>query len=307
MEPATFAPVNAVAGFPCTLAGHTLRPSMIHPLLLALDRGDVEGWFRDHGTAVVGTLALTLVGAFLVRRLVPRALRPAVSRQMSARPAEEIDRRVATLSGVIVHSAEVVLAGFALFTILPELGFDIRAVLAGVSITAIALGLGAQTLVKDAINGIFILSENQYARGDVVTIAGVTGTVEDVTLRRTLLRDFDGVQYTVPNSSVTVAANFTRDYSHVRVTIPVAMTSDITQVRRVADEVGQALADEPEYRDLIIAPPGYLRVDSIDMMGGVAVQVNGRVQPGRQWEVAGALRARLLEAFQREGIHTPWG
>ena len=128
-----------------------------------------------------------------------------------------------------------------------------------------------------------------------------------MTLRRTLLRDFDGVLYTVPNSSVAVAANFTRDYSHVRVTIPVAVTSDLSQVRRVADEAGQALADDPEYRDLIIAPPCYLRVDGIDMMSGVAVQVNGKVQPGRQWEVAGVLRARLLEAFQREGIRTPWG
>ena len=280
---------------------------MIDPLLLALDRGDVEDWFRDHGTAVVGTLALTLLGAFLARRLAPHALRPAVTRQMAGRPAEEVERRVATVSGVIVNSADVVLAVFALFTILPEFGFDIRAVLAGVSITGIALGLGAQTLVRDAINGLFILSENQYARGDVVTVAGVTGIVEDVTLRRTLLRDFDGVLYTVPNSSVSVSANFARDTPHVRVTIPVAMTSDLSQVRRVADEVGQALADDPQYRDLILAPPCYLRIDSIDMMGGVAVQVNGKVQPGRQWEVAGVLRARLLEAFQREGIRTPWG
>jgi small conductance mechanosensitive channel len=279
---------------------------MIYPLLLAFDRDGIADWFRDHGTAVLGTIALTLFAAFLVRRLVPRALRPAVARQMAGRAEEEIDRRVETLGGVIVHASEVVLVGFALFTILPEFGFDIRAVLAGVGITSIALGLGAQTLVRDAINGIFILSENQYARGDVVTVAGVTGTVEDVTLRRTLLRDFDGVLYSVPNSSVTVAANFTRDYSRVRVTVPVAPASDMAKVRRVADEVGRALAEDPQYRDMILSPPCYLRVDSIDMMG-VAVQVNGTVQPGRQWEVAGVLRARLIEAFQREGIKTPWG
>jgi small-conductance mechanosensitive channel len=277
------------------------------PMLLAIDRGDVADWFRDHGTAVVGALALALVAAFLIRRVVPRALRPAVARQIAGRPPEEIDRRVDTLGGVIVHSADVVIVGFALFTILPEFGFDIRAVLAGVGITGIALGLGAQTLVRDAINGLFILSENQYARGDVVTVAGVTGTVEDVTLRRTLLRDFDGVLYTVPNSSVTVAANFTRDYSHVRVTIPVAVTSDLAAVRRIVDEPGEALAADPEWRDAITVAPRFLRVDNIDMMGGVAVQVNGKVQPGRQWDVAGILRARLLESFQREGIKTPWG
>ena len=279
---------------------------MIQPLLLAFDRDGVKDWFRDHGAAVLGTLALALFAAFLIRRLVPHALRPAVVRQMTGRPPEEVDRRIQTLSGVIVHSSEVVLVGFALFTILPEFGFDIRAVLAGVGITGIALGLGAQTLVRDAINGIFILSENQYARGDVVSIAGVTGTVEDVTLRRTLLRDVDGVLYTVPNGAVNVAANYTRDFSKVRVTIPVAASSDLAKVRAVSDEVGRAMAADPMYSEVILSPPQYLRVDSIDMMG-VAIQVNGTVQPGKQWEVAGVLRARLLEAFQREQIKTPWG
>jgi small conductance mechanosensitive channel len=161
-------------------------------------------------------------------------------------------------------------------------------------------------LVRDALNGMFILSENQYARGDVVTVAGVTGTVEDVTLRRTLLRDVDGVVHSVPNSAVVVSSNFTRDFAKVRVTLPVHVGADFARVRQVADEVGQALAQEPDYRELIESPPRYLRVDSIDA-NGVAVQVNGTVRPGSQWEVAGVLRARLLEAFQREGIKTPWG
>ena len=278
----------------------------IHPLLLAFDRDGVNDWFRDHGTAVLGTLALTLLAAFLVRRIVPHALRPAVVRQITGRPPEEVNRRVVTLSGVIIHSSEVVLVAFAFFTIMPEFGFDIRAVLAGVSITGIALGLGAQSLVRDALNGIFILSENQYAKGDIVTVAGVTGTVEDVTLRRTLIRDFDGVLFTVPNGAVIVSANFTRDYSRVRVSIPVAPSSDMAKVREVADAVGRALAEDPQYREMILTPPAYLRVDNIDMMG-VAVQVNGTVQPGRQWEVAGVLRMRLLEGFQQAGIKTPWG
>jgi len=237
---------------------------------------------------------------------VPHALRPAVTRQMSGRSETEIDRRIETLSGVIIRTAEVVLFLLALFTILPEFGLDIRPVLAGVGITGIALGLGAQSLVRDTLNGIFILIENQYAKGDVVTIAGVTGTVEDVTLRRTLIRDVDGVIYTVPNSSVTVAANFTRDFAKVRVTVPVAAASDLSEVRRIADEVGQQLAAEAEYRERILAPPQYLRVDSIDA-NGVGVQVNGTVRPGSQWEIAGVLRARLLEAMRANGIKTPWG
>ena len=275
-------------------------------LLLAFTRDELGTWFEDHGAAVFGTLLLALAGAAIVARVVPVALRPAVARQMAGRDVREIDRRSETLTSVIVRSAQAVFFLLALFTILPEFGFDIRPVLAGVGITGIALGLGAQTLVKDTLNGIFILAENQYAKGDVVTIAGVTGTVEDVSLRRTCLRDVDGVIYTVPNSSVVVAANYTRDFAKVRVTVPVAAASDLTRVRELADDVGQALAKDSEYGDMIITAPTYLRVDSIDV-NGVAVQVNGTVKPGSQWEVAGVLRARLLEAFQGAGIKTPWG
>lgn len=275
-------------------------------IILAFESDSPGDWLRDHGSVIAGAIVLALVAAFFVRRIVPHALRPAVTRQMAGRGDVEIDRRVDTLAGVMIRTAEIVLFLLALFTILPEFGLDIRPVLAGVGITGIALGLGAQSLVRDTLNGIFILSENQFAKGDVVTIAGVTGTVEDVTLRRTLIRDVDGVVYTVPNSSITVAANFTRDFAKVRVTVPVAAASDLAEVRRIADEVGQQLASEPEYRDRILAPPQYLRVDSIDA-NGVGVQVNGTVRPGSQWEIAGVLRARLLEALRANGIKTPWG
>ena len=285
--------------------GHT-GSSLITSLLLEITRQDARNWFGDHGAAVLGTLLLTLTAIVLIRALVPRALRPAISRQMSSRPAGDVGRRVDTLNAAIVRTAEFVLVGFALFTILPEFGFDIRPVLAGVSITGIALGLGAQSIVRDTLNGMFILSEDQYAKGDVVTIAGVTGTVEDVSLRRTLVRDVDGVLYTVPNGTVIVAANYTRDYSKVRVTVPVAPSSDLAKVRAVSNEVGRTLAVDREYGGMILSPPQYLRVDSIDA-NGVAVQVNGTVAPGKQWEIAGVLRARLLEAYQSAGIKTPWG
>jgi small conductance mechanosensitive channel len=267
---------------------------------------DFGEWMREHGYTVIVTILLAFIAARLIRAVVPRTVRPAVTRQMEGRPQEEINRRVDTLSAVIVQTARALLLVLVLFTVLPEFGIDIRAILAGVGIAGIALGLGAQTLVRDALNGLFILSENHYARGDVVTVANVTGTVEDVTLRRTVVRDIDGVVYSVPNSSVVVSANFTRDYAKVRVTIPVAASTDLHKVRSIADAVGRELARDPAYAELIVSPPTYLRVDSIDA-NGVAVQVNGTVRPGSQWDVAGTLRARLLEALQREGIRTPWG
>jgi small conductance mechanosensitive channel len=274
----------------------------MHTLILASAGDRLQNWFDDHGTAVITTLVVTTVAVIAVGLVVPALLRPAIARRMAGRPAIEVKRRTDTLASVIVRTVNFLLIVFAILTILPEFDMDIRPLLAGVSITSIAIGFGAQSLVRDALNGIFILGENQFGIGDVVSVAGVTGTVEDVTLRRTVIRDVDGVVYSVPNGTINTAANYTRDFSKVRVTLPVAQSADLDRVREIADAVGADLAKDPEYGPLILSAPKYLRVDNIDMMGGVAVQVNGTVVPGKQWEIAGVLRARLLTALQREGI-----
>jgi small conductance mechanosensitive channel len=278
---------------------------MAHTLLLDVG-DDFSTWFDEHGAAVLVTIGVAVVVSLIMRSVLPHAIRPAIERQMAGHPEADVRRRADTLSSVLVHTMQAIIALIALFTILPEFGVDIRALLASVGIASLALGIGAQSLVRDMLSGLFIVTENQYAVGDVVTITGVTGTVEDITLRRTVVRDADGVVYSVPNGSVVVAANFTRDYAHVKVSIPVHASSDLAAVRRVADQTGVELAQDPQFADRIIDAPCFLRVDSVDA-GGVSVQVNGKVRPGSQWEIAGVLRARLLEAFQREGIKTPWG
>ena len=274
----------------------------MQPLILASVGDRLHDWFDGHGSAVIATLVVTMIATFAVSRIVPAAIRRTIARQMSGRPELEIKRRADTLASVIARTLNSVLIALAILTILPEFGMDIRALLAGVSITSIAIGFGAQSLVRDALNGLFILGENQFATGDIVTLVGVTGTVEDVTLRRTLIRDIDGVLFSIPNGTITTTANYTRDFSKVRVTVPVAHNADLDRVREVANEVGVALAADPEYGPMILSAPQYLRVDNIDMMGGVAVQVNGTVVPGKQWEIAGVLRARLLTALQQAGI-----
>jgi small conductance mechanosensitive channel len=267
---------------------------------------DFNDWFHDHGLPVITTAFLTIILLWLVRRLLRIALKPAVERRMQGRPDIEVERRIDTLYRAIITTTQVIVIFIAVLTILPEFSIDIRPLLAGVGVTSLALTLGAQSLVRDALNGMFILSEDQFAKGDTVTIAGVTGTVEDVTLRRTVVRDVDGVVHSIPNSAVVVASNFTRDFAKVRVNVPVHVTSNLVEVRRIADDVGRDLAADPDYRELILTPPRFLRVDSVDM-NGMSVQVNGTVKPGSQWEVAGILRARLLEAFQAANIKTPWG
>lgn len=273
-------------------------------LLLTWD--ELRDWLSTSGVIVAGVLVTALIAIWLVGRIIPSIIKPAIEREMAGRPEVEVRRRLNTLSNVIVRTAQGLVITVAALIILPEFGIEITALIASVGIASIAIGLGAQTLVRDWLTGVFILSENQYAQGDVVTIAGVTGTVEDMSIRRTVIRDADGVLYSVPHGSVTVTANQTRDYSRVRVNVPVHVTSNVEQVRRVIDEVGKELASDQEYGSRIVSAPAFLRIETIDA-NGLGVHVSGTVRPGSQVEVAGALRTRLLEAFQREGIKTPWG
>ena len=266
---------------------------------------DVGAWWDEHGWAVIWTAVIAVAASFLIKRFVRHAIQPAVARQLAGHADEEIERRTATLSGVITTTANIIILAVAVMTILPELGIDARALLAGVGVTSIAISLGAQSIVRDALAGLFVLAEDQYGIGDTVTVANVTGTVEDLTLRRTVVRDVDGVLHSVPNGTITTSSNHTRNFARVRVSMPVAHASDVEKVRIAADRAGQELAADPEYKDMIITPPRFLRIESMDMMGGVAVNVNGRVVPGKQWEVAGALRSRLIQEFAKEGIK-PW-
>jgi small conductance mechanosensitive channel len=275
-------------------------------MLLDFAGWNIGDWWDEHGWTVVWAVVLTVIAIFLVRRTVRHIVRPAIARQMEGHTADEVNRRANTLSSVIVTTTDFLVIAIAIVTILPEFGLDARALIAGVGVTSLAISFGAQSLVRDTLSGIFILFEDQYGVGDTVTVANVTGTVEDLTLRRTVVRDVDGVLHSVPNGTINTSSNHTRDFARVRVQIPVAHANDVDKIREAADRAGKELAADTTFGPMIITPPRFLRIESMDMMGGVQVNVNGRVVPGKQWEVAGELRARLIDAFQQEGIK-PWG
>src|SRR5262249_19266824 len=155
------------------------------------------------------------IARLLIRHAVPPAVRRTVYSTASGADAAEIAKRATTLSDVLVRLAILGVLGLGAFLALSEVGYNLVPVLPGLGIGGIAIGLGAQSLVKDTINGLIILAENQFAHGDWVTLAGVSGTVEAVGLRRTLLRDLDGTLHTIPNGAIVVASNYTRDYSGI--------------------------------------------------------------------------------------------
>jgi small conductance mechanosensitive channel len=181
---------------------------------------------------------------------------------------------------------------------------DIGPAIAGLGIAGIAIGLGTQHLVRDYLNGALILIENQYARGDVVRIAGVSGTVEDFTLRRTTLRDQDGTVHTVPNGEITVASNLTRVFARVNQDVQVVYGTDIEKATEVVNGVGQALADDPEWGPRILEAP---RVERVSALGefGITLKIMGPVRASEQWAVGGELRKRLLAAFHDNEIEIP--
>jgi small-conductance mechanosensitive channel len=205
------------------------------------------------------------------------------------------------LGGNVIRFFVVVVAGLM---ILGEFGLDIGPAVAGLGVVGIAVGFGAQSLVKDYLNGALILVENHYSKGDVVSIAGVSGAVEDFSLRRTTLRDLDGVVHTVPNGEIKVASNRTRTWARINQNVMVAFGTDIDKAIEVVDGVGREMALDPDWKRRILEPPRVERVESIDEMG-ITLKVLGTVRASEQWAAAGEFRKRLLAAFAANGIEIP--
>ena len=278
---------------------------MLPYLVGAPDWDDVSDWLAGDGARILAIIGVAIVIDFALHRIVPHALRVAVERQMKGAPEEEVGQRVRTLASVFTGTGRVIIALVAVLTLLPLAGINITAVVAGFGITGLALALGAQALVRDTINGVFLLVEDQYRKGDVVRIADVTGAVEEMTLRRTLIRDEDGVLHSIPNGAISVVSNYTLDYARVNLEVRVAYGEDLSRVAEVIDGVGRELAADARYQPLISEAPRTARVESVGDTG-VVITVSSLTRPGARWEVAGELRRRLVDAFVTEGVRVPF-
>jgi len=216
--------------------------------------------------------------------------------------AVEIQKRQDTIEALAVNVIRFFIVVIAALMILEAaFGLDIGPAIAGLGIAGIAIGLGTQHLVRDYLNGALILVENQYAIGDVVQIAGVSGKVEDFTLRRTTLRDGDGTVHTVPNGEITVASNLTRVFANVNLDVQVVYGTDIERAKATVDRVGTDLADDPDWGPRILVAP---RMDRVSALGdyGITIAITAKVRASEQWAVGGELRRRLLDAFKESGV-----
>ena len=189
--------------------------------------------------------------------------------------------------------------------ILQEFGLKIGPILAGAGIVGVAVGFGGQYLIKDVITGLFIILENQYRIGDVVKIDGTEGVVQDITLRKTTLRDMDGTVHHINHGSIVLVSNLSKDFARVNIEIGIAYDTDLEHLIRVINRTGTELAEDPVFRESIISPPKFLRVQRFDQ-SAIIIKILGDTKPLKQWEIAGELRKRLKIAFDKEGIEIPF-
>lgn len=272
--------------------------------ILGVELAPVTGWLGEHGWRILFIIVLSMATVLAVSRFIPKLIVATVARR-AGEPEKEVKKRADTLSRVLVGVGQVVVLFIAIFMVLSELEIDITPILAGVGVVGIAIGFGAQGLIKDLLGGLFIILENQYRVGDVVRISDVSGLVEDINLRRTALRDLDGVVHIVPNGEIRVASNFTKEWSRVNLNVSVGYGEDLDHVILVINRVGKELAEDPEWAPLILKAPQVLRVDDLGS-SGVDIKILGDTKPIRQWDVMGELRKRLKKAFDEEGIEIPW-
>jgi Small-conductance mechanosensitive channel len=254
--------------------------------------------------ALVAYIALRFARLFvhgIIKALMNREATEGTAQELSA---VELKKRMDTLDQLGGGLLQFLIVAIAGLMMLGRLGFDIGPAVAGIGVVGIAVGFGAQSLVRDYLNGSLILLENQFAKGDVIRAAGVAGTVEDFTLRRTTLRDLDGVVHTVPNGEIKVASNLTRTWSRINQDVTVAYGTDIDKAIEVVEVVGREMADDPLWRRRVLEPPRVGRIEALAEYG-VTLKILGSVRASDQWAASGDFRKRLLAAFAANGIEIP--
>lgn len=261
-------------------------------------------WGKENGLIILLIILGTWVLLKFINGFIARIIRRAVpSGAFATEYAEK--KREDTLINIIQGFFHIFIWIASILAILQVVGVPVAPILAGAGILGVAVGFGSQSLVKDVINGLFIIAENQFRIGDIIEIAGKTGVVEGMTLRVTRLRDMNGAIHYVPNSQIDVASNSSMDYSMVNIVIGVGYSSDLNNVRAVINKVGEEMLNDPELGPKIIEAPYFLRVDELNS-SSVDIRILAKVQPKEQFFVAGELRKRLKEIFDEKNIDIPF-
>lgn len=284
---------------------------------------NLADWFIDKPVQIVIIIVIAWVLVRLarrwVRRFVTRVVAPEVTSAQrleqlgielpksltSSAPDPRRSARADSISIVLTSSTIVAIWVIALLTVLGVVGIEIGPLLAGAGIAGVALGFGAQSLVKDCIAGLFMLIEDQYGIGDVVDLGEAIGVVEEVSLRTTVLRSLDGTVWHVPNGVVQRVGNKSQLWSVAVIDVDVAYDSDLEQARELLQAAADEVCDTDEFRDQVLEPPQVLGVEAL-AADGISIRLTVKVMPGAQWNLQRSLREHVKGVFDRAGIEIPF-
>jgi small-conductance mechanosensitive channel len=261
-------------------------------------------WIVHHGLRVVVIIVL----AWILNKLACRSIEKIVRKVISSHrylSAEAERKREDTLIRIFNWTSSIAILLIAAMMVLQELGVPIGPLLAGAGIVGIAIGFGGQYVIRDLISGFFIILENQYRIGDVVSFDGTDGLVEDISLRMTTLRNQDGTVHHVPHGEIKKVSNLSKDFSRINLNVGVSYEADLEKVISVINQTGKELAEDPQWKKHIITPPQFLRVQDFGD-SALIVKILGETQPLMQWDLTGELRKRLKIAFDKAGIEIPY-
>lgn len=261
-------------------------------------------WLMSHGLRIIIIAVAAYVLNLIITRIIIKTVRVAVvAAEGESDDAEK--KREETLIRIFNGAVTIVIMMVTVMMILQEASLEIGPLLAGAGIAGLALGFGGQYLIRDIITGLFLILENQYRIGDVVNIDGTGGAVVDISLRKTTLRDLNGTVHHIPHGTITKVSNLSKDWARVNLDMGIAYDTDLDHLIEVINRTGIEMSEDPDYKDSIITPPKFLRVDEF-ADSAIVVKILGETKALKQWEVTGEFRKRLKKAFDKEGIEIPF-
>jgi small-conductance mechanosensitive channel len=267
----------------------------------------IANWSIDSLPQILFVVVFLFIALKLLRFFMKRLSKFSINRAKhdNSKDTAEAEKRVNTLLGILTGVGQVIIWLMAIMMLLKELGIDIAPILAGAGIIGLAVGFGAQELVRDFISGFFILLENQIRTGDVAIINGTGGLVERIEMRTVVLRDFSGVVHIFQNGKINTLANMTKEWSAVVLDVGVAYKENPEQVMQIMSSVGDELKKDAEFGPKMIEP---IEVFGINEFGNSAVVIRARIKtkPIEQWGIGREYRKRLKNEFDAKGIEIPF-
>ena len=279
-------------------------------------------WFRINALIILVTIVVAVIVWFVIVRLIKRVTENAKKKLLVADRPERVrnaehtqeltavlmtqrrEQRFEAISQLLRSCTTFTIVTMSLLIILGQLGVNLAPLIASAGVLGVALGFGAQTLVKDFLSGIFLVLEDQFGVGDVVDLGEATGTVEEVTLRVTRLRDLSGVVWYVRNGEILRVANRSQGWTLAIVDVPVAYTEDLDRIRRIVEQVADQMDADSRWDGVLFGRPTYAGVESVSGEA-VFIQVTARAAPDQQMPAARAVREELKNAFDAAGVKVP--